>query len=213
MGLIGSRSRQKTWCAHSRRQPWMHQDPKLQGEHVTLNEILNIVGIDVGLLAKTSTHGLVNWFGGPTTPRRWHTSRFCNWVYPMPATHSRNMETWGFNSCCLKNKLTVHNRVVGRIGVDVSCTFKHLRQPKKLLEIGSRPMESACATLRICNMFVGPGKTKRIPCRLGKTKQARLGNSTYFTEPSFSLHGRHLKNSCSVFRLHEAPFFKTQRNL
>ena len=84
--------------------------------HVTLYEILNIVGIDAGLLTKTTTHGLVKYYtcllcfcgtmerftsgsidlgGQPHLGDGCRTSRFCHWISPMPATHSRNVEASG----------------------------------------------------------------------------------------------------------------------
>ena len=85
----------------------------------------------------------------------------------------------GFPNAC--NSFSKHGSFWGHIGVDVSCTFKHLRH-------GAMESENSFATLRICNMFVGPGKTKLIPCRLGKTKQARLASWNAFPPILLSHH-------------------------
>ena len=78
-------------------------------------------------------------------------------------------------------QVTVQNRVVGCIEVDVSCMFS-LRRSQKSWKFAPKALNrrTQFATLGRCIMFVGPGSTRLIPCRL-----ERFPN--YFIETSSSL--------------------------
>lgn len=79
-------------------------------------------------------------------------------------------------------QLTVQNRVVGCIEVDVSCVFNRLRRSQKSWKLVPKALNrrTQFATLGRCIMFVGPGSTRLIRCRL-----ERFPN--YFIETSSSL--------------------------
>ena len=79
-------------------------------------------------------------------------------------------------------QVTVQNRVVGCIEVDVSCMRNRLRRSQKSWKFAPKALNrrTQFATLGRCIMFVGPGSTRLIPCRLEPFPN-------YFIETSSSL--------------------------